>query len=298
MSSSSSTFVLPPFCTDDVLRNVRGLNVGDGDGNVPVLFIASYPKSGTTWMQAVVYHLLTDAPLSHISDYTPFLEHTKTWDADGRVRQPCRDNHRRLGWQVFNTHLLPEHLPATARCIYVTRNGRDAAASFYHHLSNQCGDGGIEEGTPFSAFCAEWCAGRGIYGSWLHHLDAWQHDVGRRDVLYVRYEDLVVDPARQLQRVHTFLRGDGAVLDDARLADVLQKVAFQTMRADAQLYAPTSVAWKPTGYNFFRQGHIRGNEELFGPEEHQLFERMVQDFLASKGLQEVPPWLAALDVLS
>ena len=315
-----SHFILPPFCTDDVLRNVRNLRGDD----IPLLFIASWPKSGTTWMQSIVYHILTmDAesePLSHISDVSPFAEHTKNWEVDGSVSVSCRSNHRRLGWQVFNTHLMPLHLPygqaamtmehatspvkstpsaaastakSTIKCIYVTRNGRDAAASFYHHLRNQCGDGGIEQDTPFAAYLADWCGGRGIYGSWLHHLEAWQNCAGR-DVLYVRYEDLINDLRRELLRVNTFLRG--TALDDTQLAALQQKVAFHTMRADNKLYAPISVKWRP-GFDFFRQGVSHGNAALFGPAENTIFETMVKEYLASKNVTDVPPWLTALNVL-
>ena len=41
------------------------------------IFIASYPKSGTTWTQNIVFQLLAArnaTPLTHISDFAPFFE--------------------------------------------------------------------------------------------------------------------------------------------------------------------------------------------------------------------------------
>ena len=39
------------------------------------IFVASFPKSGTTWMQHIVHTLATngDSPLDHISDACPFF---------------------------------------------------------------------------------------------------------------------------------------------------------------------------------------------------------------------------------
>jgi hypothetical protein len=40
------------------------------------LYIASYPRSGTTWLQMIVYHLMTNGDMSfdHISAVIPFFE--------------------------------------------------------------------------------------------------------------------------------------------------------------------------------------------------------------------------------
>jgi hypothetical protein len=91
-------------------------------------------------MQACCFHILSDGkiPLEHISLFSPFYEINGTWDNDN-IAKKYTENHELLGWQIFNTHLLYTMLPngPKTRFIYVIRNGRDVAVSFFHHLSNQ-----------------------------------------------------------------------------------------------------------------------------------------------------------------
>ena len=67
---------LLPITSDQTVKNVANMNASDD-----CIFICSYPKSGTTWTQNIVYQLLTNgAPLDHISNYCPFLEADSCWD--------------------------------------------------------------------------------------------------------------------------------------------------------------------------------------------------------------------------
>src|SRR5688572_22781696 len=50
----------------------------DYDGYPDDIFIVTYPKSGTTWLQMIVYQLTTDGAMDfgHIDEVSPFLEVT------------------------------------------------------------------------------------------------------------------------------------------------------------------------------------------------------------------------------
>jgi hypothetical protein len=262
------------------------------------LFLASFPKSGTTWLQAIVYHLLAlnneklkaarPGGLSHISHYTPFLEVDSTWSGvgtgkDGCVREDIQANHRLLGRRVFNTHLLPSMLgcgasSAGAQCIYVVRRAKDACYSFYHHLSNQDEASGGGSYANFQEFAALWLEGKIVYGRWEQHLLAWFKAVPAMQdrVLILQYEDLVLDLPSQLKRVATFLALPA--LADSEIQALVGALEFSGMKASSSKYSPISVSWKDPANAFLRKGQVGDSLSAWaegGPTLQQLYEDLL-----------------------
>ena len=67
---------------------------------------------------------------------------SRTWEGDV-INKAVRMNQKKIGRRIFNTHLRWDMMPTTtdgggegARYIYMVRDGRDVAVSYYHHLSN------------------------------------------------------------------------------------------------------------------------------------------------------------------
>ncbi|XP_062442263.1 sulfotransferase 2B1 isoform X3 [Rhea pennata] len=96
------------------------------------VLIVTYPKSGTTWMQEILTLLYSNGdvlPAKTIPNWmrAPWLEQTYFRDA-------LRDT---AGHRLITTH-LPAHVlgPALqqsrAKVVYVARNPKDVAVSFYH----------------------------------------------------------------------------------------------------------------------------------------------------------------------
>lgn len=166
-------------------------------------------------MQNIVAQIITrcetTASFQHISEVAPFFEIDPHWDHSKReLAASVMANHARFGRRCFNTHLPWEFMPRgdgdghgdghgdgdgdgeqqkQPKCIYLVRDGRDAATSFYHHLSNQApAQGGYTGG--WEAFFDEWIRGEIAFGSWPTHLRSWQGAVSSSassSVLVVRY---------------------------------------------------------------------------------------------------------------
>ena len=195
---------LLPISSSETLRKAKEFPSGRED-----IFITSYPKSGTTWLQAQVFTLINldrvrnhkeNLELRHITDYAPFFEVDGTWQDCEKPTLKARYNesHDKLGRRIFNTHLLPSQLPlTTGKIIYVVRNGRDVAWSFYNHLSNQIiGDGGDDFGS-FDNFLRLWLNGDLPYSKWIDHVATWKaytdSEEGRGKVLLLHYESMKED---------------------------------------------------------------------------------------------------------
>lgn len=220
-------------------------------------------------MQAIVVHILLESKGhsfpqdSHISHFAPFYEVDMTWnDENDEIADIYKENHALLGWRVFNTHLLFDFLPtlpAPNKYIYVTRDGMDVCTSFYHHLSNQVGSGGLS--MDFDEFLDKWCSGSLPYGLWTRHVRNWR-DVAKRsgvDVLILQYEDLVGDLAANILKIAEHLE---IPCTDDMLSRLLLRLSFDTMRSERSKYQPISVEWKE-GFQFLRKGQVGDGRSSF-----------------------------------
>ena len=290
MGDERPEFRVLPSTSNETLRKCVNLV----ECSTSTLFIASYPKSGTTWMQAIVFHLLSkgEIPLEHISLFSPFYEINETWNVvNDEIVSKYSENHKLLGWRVFNTHLLPSMLPqfTSARYIYVYRNGKDVAVSFYHHITNQVGNGGVEN-DDLRQFLADWSTGRLPFGSWICHLRNWLEAIEKSsNILLIRYEDMVTDLGNSILKIATFL--DQNVPAD-RLNELAHLLSFQAMKAKKELYQPISVQWKD-GFNFLRKGIIGDSCSHFAEEE----EMMIDSMLLREFPDGIPQWFQNLNAL-
>lgn len=264
------------------------------DANLPTVFVASFPKSGTTWMQAIVYNLLSngDQSFDHISNYSPFFEISRTWDEENnRLNSFFHDNHQRLGARVFNTHLRYNMMPKgdKMKYIYVCRSGKDAALSFYHHLHNQ--DDADNYGGSLSDFLRDWLNGKIIFGSWLRHLENWIPASlnPMNNILVVKYEDLVQDLVGEMVRIAAFL---DLSYSRTEIEKISKYVTFDYMKSHSRQFSPTSVPWK-TGFEFIRQGVVGQSEAAFTAADHAAFEEMISS-IYPEGL---PIWLTELNIV-
>jgi hypothetical protein len=230
------------------------------------VFIASFPKSGTTLTQQLVYQLISASAvahdgLRHISDFSPFLEADRTWEADiPALAEPAASLHRELGWRAYNTHLLPSMLPVgEAKILYVLREPKDVCTSMWHHFSHMAPEDGGYPGS-LEQFVTDWLAGSLAFGSWRAHVDAWLR-AARTDerILLVRYEDLISALPAQVRRIraHLCVQVDQSALEQR----VLPRLPFSWMAAHAEQFEPRTVRWVSRNddrepFRFLRRGNV------------------------------------------
>jgi hypothetical protein len=244
------------------LRGLREFRVRRDD-----VFISSYPRSGTTWLQMIVHVLLSDGDtgFAHISDVVPWFERTL---ALGRAR--AADFEPRASPRVFKSHLPYRWLPGGARYIYAVRDGRDVAVSYYHFHRSHLGYEG-----DFASFFARFARGRLQYKSWWKHVAGWQRAAASdARVLLVQYEALAAEPVAIIARVGDFLGCEHA---PGRIAEVAESCSFAAMKGlEARFDHATA---EPDGMRmqrgaFIRRGEPGGHRDHFTHAQQALFERL------------------------
>lgn len=193
---------------------------GESDSDI---LVSTYSKSGTTWMQMILYQLMTagDMDFDHLFDISPWVYYSAL-----REIPPVPTPHPRI---------LKSHDPVArfargrrGRFIFVVRDGRDVCLSLFHHRRDfKRYDGSFEQ--HFDEFL------HGTEYNWFDHVRGWLENAPGLSITHVRYEDLKHDFAAAVRRVATECTID---VTDAIMARVLERCSFEYMKRHELRFAP------------------------------------------------------------
>jgi hypothetical protein len=242
------------------------------------IFIASYPRSGTTWVQFILYQLTTDGKMDfdHLSQVSPWYERSMAIDSSA-VRGFEGLGSRRL----FKTHLLPGWLPTGARCIYVVRDGMDVLCSYFHFYRSHLAFKG-----SFADFFTRFMDGRLQYRSWFDHVAAWRAREQRGETLIIAYEDLKRSIADTVRRIARFCEIEFA---ERRLDAVLERCTFDFMKQYEQKFDHITGVLMEKRYknnSFIRKGSVGEGDALLDEQQKRVFAQMSQRHVSSV----LPEW--------
>lgn len=227
------------------------------------VWLASYPKSGNTWIRALLaaldhghVDLQTTMGGSTIASargplerFTGLVSSELRQDEIDRLRplvdaqldgllSPERPSfwHRKIHDALFHgpdrTPIVPPEV--TRAAIYVVRDPRDVAVSYAHHLGCDVAAAVQQMADPNGRMAGgskrATTQVRQHLGTWSEHVEGWlEHDLF--PVVLVRYEDLVDDPAAQLLRIVNTL---GRVTTEQQRASAVEAARFDALQAQEQ----------------------------------------------------------------
>lgn len=168
----------------------RGVTVFPDD-----IFLVSYPRSGNTWTRFLLGNLIyQDEPTAFLNIESRIPE--IYFNRDRAMRRLPRP-------RILKSHeCFQPHYP---RVIYIVRDPRDVAISYFHHNVKARN---IPEDYPLESFVPRFVASEfdRMFGSWHDNVLSWISLRGNDPhFLMLRYEDMKEDPVRELIRVIAFL---------------------------------------------------------------------------------------------
>lgn len=213
---------VPRFFPDDAVHSALAYQPHHGD-----IFVTTYPKCGTTWVQYIVYGIFHSGhPPTDMVEFikeSPFLEVFGA-DALDVIPRP----------RTIKTHLpiKGRQFSACAKYIYVARNPYDVCISRYYQTRTYT----INEKDvgDFDHYLRDFTAGKVTYGDYLDDsLLPWYSRRNERNVLFLTYEDLHVTTELQVKRIAEFLgeeHGERVRKDPAMLQRVVNMTSKERMR--------------------------------------------------------------------
>ncbi|XP_068712547.1 sulfotransferase 1B1-like [Montipora foliosa] len=232
------------------------------------VFVVSYPKSGTTWMQEILWQLYNNGEVSSskIFERVPMLE---------RGLDKGRPDVRTLpSPRLMHTHMTYDVIPKGAGCkyMYIARNPKDVFVSFYEFMKDYGSTGGFSG--PWEFFARIFVEGEVPYGMWNKHVLEWWKHKDDSDVLFLKYEDLKKDLSSNVRLIAKFL--EKPVTEDT-VNKIAQQCSFEEMAKNVSTFTLD-------GPKLLRKGEIGDWKNYFTAAVDERFENEVLKELRGTGL--------------
>jgi aryl sulfotransferase len=251
------------------------------------IVIATYAKSGTTWMQQIVAQLVFDgAEGVPVAELSPWLD-LRVPPAAEKLAALEAQTHRRF----VKTHLPVDALVYSpqARYIYIGRDGRDVAWSMHNHHFNAnalwyqaLNDTPGRVGPPIgpatedvAAYFREWL-GRDGHPFWpfWENVRSWWEIRALPNLLVVHFAELKADTPGQLRRIAGFL---GIEPSAGAWTRIERHVGFDYMKAHATASTPLGGAfWDGGAQTFVHKGTNGRWRDLLTADDIAAYERRAE----------------------
>jgi sulfotransferase family protein len=224
------------------------------------VFVVTQMRCGTTWMQQVVYQIVTrgqgefnERGREHLYAISPWIDAVNSVSIEEAPlvgERPTR---------IIKCHLPATLCPysATAKYIYVARHPVSCFASIVDY--NRALVGPL---LPPVAALAEWfCSDRMYWLPWPRHVDGWwQWAASRDNVLFIHFEEMKKDFDTVCDRVAQFL-GYSLTADERRR--VAERCSFQYMKDHEEFFemAPPTM-FSANGGEFMASGKASRHEDV------------------------------------
>lgn len=263
------------------------------------IIIATYAKSGTTWMQQIVSQLLFDAQTDlAVADMSPWLD----------LRVPPKQIKLPLVEAQTHRRFLKTHLPVDAlvfspkaKYIYIGRDGRDVVWSMYNHhiTANDAWYAALNDtpgriGPPIEPPTASVTQ---YYHDWLDrdgypwwpfwdNVRSWWALRKLANVHFVHFNNLKRDMPGEIRKIAEFL---AIPVNEQTWNDLLTHCSFDYMKSHANQSVPLGGAfWNGGAQTFIHKGTNGRWRESLQKDEVLKYERMAIEELGP----ECARWLA------
>lgn len=256
-----------------------------------IVWLASYPKSGNTWLRAFLANLIANRAIPLTPDelrdygdaealagrYTELAGRSNLDLRPDELAALRMDVHALIAQRANGTRLVKTHnfcgsldghplvnWQVTAGAIYVIRNPLDVAVSMTHHfgLTQDQAIERLRDDRVASANDESFVSD--FIGSWSTHVKSWADAAERVQgkVVVLRYEDLLEKPAKYFAKAAKLI---GLGQDKARIERAVRHASFQALSSLEQKHGFVEAVDEKT--RFFFKGRANQWREALSREQ-------------------------------
>ena len=242
---------------------------------------------GTTWTQHIVNLIRNqgkdDTSGLHIVKAVPWIESVLP------IGIPIEDLDKMPSPRCFKTHspynMMAGGLPHTspAKYIYIARNPKDVAVSYYYHMRMFII---LKYSGTWDEFYQLYKSGKVYFGSWFDHVLEWWKHRDAENILFLKYENMKKDHRGVVKKMAEFM---GYNLEEEVIDTIVEKSTFQSMRDNPatnldKIEMPVA-AVKPDAQPFLRKGIVGDWRNYFTPEQNAEFDAIYAEKMKGSGLE-------------
>lgn len=242
----------------------RGIDAND-------VMVASYPRSGNTWLRFQLTKILTGQPAGFDNVNSVIAEIGIHKDA-----RPLLPG----GGRLIKTHEL--YRSTYPRAIYLVRDVRDVLLSQYSRENEL----GLAWWTDFDGWIHDFLEGSiNGFGAWQNHIPNWLDSplAKRGDLLVVKFADMRRNTQQKLEEIIDFL---GLRVDSDLIAEAIADNTVERMREREEKAQKLHQSANEAG-RFVRQGAVMGWREKLTPAQLDKIEQYAGATMARMGF---PQW--------
>ncbi|XP_055861146.1 sulfotransferase 1A2-like isoform X1 [Biomphalaria glabrata] len=242
------------------------LNMDDFPLRADDILLCSYSKSGCHWIWEILRLLISgpDSTGQEKIDKESYMMEWRPYDQYSSLPSP----------RVLNNHMTFDMQPKDLlvkkpKVVFVYRNFKDVAVSFYHH---HCGIHEYEYNGDFDSYLKRWSSGQTDNGTpWSYSL-GWEKGISEHPELPVfvtSFEDLKQDPLTQVRKLSEYL---GFSYQDDFLQNICDLTDFSAMK---KRKGPNSFKNKDGNPVMYRKGEVGDWKNTFTVAQSEWLDQMI-----------------------
>lgn len=261
------------------------------------VFLATTPKSGTTWLKAILFSIVNRSRYGFSShplldtaprDIFPFL------DFYFHQNKPISDIDSLPSPRLFSTHLpydlLPKPITASGcRIVCIWRDPKDVFVSQWHFMKKLRSK--ELPAIPFEEAFQLFCQGVSHYGPcWDHASGYWKaSSESPEQILMLKYEDMKREPSVQVKRLAEYL-GQPFTLEEENEGVVQQIInlcsfdSLSNLQVNKTSDGPSNQGRPVKNPDFFRKGEAGDWRNHLTAEMAESIDQITKDKLYGQGL--------------
>ncbi|XP_070495897.1 sulfotransferase 1B1-like [Chironomus tepperi] len=271
--------IMPRKFVDQDLERVKNMEIYEDD-----IWVVTYPKCGTTWAMEMIWMINNNLDYEtsmtvNLEDRFPFMELSGIatgfpTDTFEYCKNKPRPRYIKSHLPVF---LLPDQLwTVKPKIIYVTRNPKDTAVSWYHHHKHMHGYQGSKE-DYIQAFVKDLM----MYSPMNEHITEFWKIRNEPNILFLFFEDMKRNLDQEVKKTMKFLDKD---YSQDEIDKLCKHLSFESIKDNKMVNKEVEIQklMEASGrdpaskeFSFVRKGQVGGYKKELSAEENEMLDEYV-----------------------